>query len=106
MSFSVYIRNLNRIIEIRDSTRPLLRHILGAGTDWMHACGGKGRCTTCKAVVLNGLENFGPLSPAEMRYREKGLLADNERLACQACINGNAEVLVPDENKLPHLNYL
>lgn len=106
MSASVYIRNLNRSVEVSDSTRPLLKHIHGCGTDWMHACGGKGRCTTCKAVVLNGLENFSPLSQAELRYRERGLLADNERLACQAFVTGNAEVLVPDENKLPHLTYM
>lgn len=106
MTSRVYIRNLDRAIDVKDSTRPLLLHIHASGTDWMHACGGKGRCTTCKAVVLNGLGNFGPLSAAERRYREKGLLGDNERLACQACITGDVEVLVPDENKLPHLNYL
>mgnify|MGYP006157093297 CR=1 FL=1 len=24
-----------------------------AGIDWMHACGGKGRCTTCKVVIID-----------------------------------------------------
>ena len=106
MNFTVFIRNLGRTIELRDSTRPLLYHIHASGIDWMHACGGKGRCTTCKAIVLNGISNLSPPSAAEQRYRQKNLLADNERLACQTFVTGNIEIYVPAESKLPHLDYL
>lgn len=73
--------------------------------DWMHACGGKGRCTTCKMIVLEGADHLSALSQAEERYRKKGELSYGERLACQTFITGACVVRVPDENKLPHLTY-
>ncbi|WP_460503711.1 2Fe-2S iron-sulfur cluster-binding protein, partial [Hymenobacter agri] len=30
----------------------LLAALQAAGHDWMHACGAKGRCTTCRVQVL------------------------------------------------------
>jgi len=84
----------------------LLRAIQGQGIDWMHACGGKGRCTTCRIVVQQGLANFGPLTAAEIRYRDNGRLKDNERLTCQCTLaHGNAIGKVPNQTKLPHMKY-
>lgn len=74
--------------------------------DWMHSCGGKGRCTTCKMIVLNGMEHLSGITPVEKKYAEEGLLAENERLACQVRVNGNITVKVPEESKLPHLKYI
>lgn len=73
--------------------------------DWMHACGGKGRCTTCKMIIAEGEDHLGDLTAAENDYRRLGLLKDNERLACQARVSGNLRVIVPEESKLPHLRY-
>ena len=84
----------------------LLKALQAQGHDWMHACGGKGRCTTCRIIVLQGLEHFSPLSDAEIRYRSWGRLQDNERLACQCTLEGgNAIGKVPEQTKLPHLIY-
>lgn len=73
--------------------------------DWMHACGGKGRCTTCKMIIVEGGDHLGDLTGAEKDYRQQGLLKDNERLACQVRVSGDLKVRVPDESKLPHLRY-
>lgn len=73
--------------------------------DWMHACGGKGRCTTCKMVVLEGSDQLTALSEAELNYQKKGDLTEGERLACQATVVGYCRVRVPDEYKLPHMIY-
>lgn len=73
--------------------------------DWMHACGGKGRCTTCKMIVVAGAEALGPLTDAEHRYRATNELGVNERLACQAKVTANCRVRVPEVYKLPHLDY-
>jgi 2Fe-2S ferredoxin len=73
--------------------------------DWMHACGGKGRCTTCKMVVLEGADQLTPLSEAELNYQKMGYLNGNERLACQATVVGVCKVRVPEECKVPHLVY-
>lgn len=102
----IEILNLwGRVLEVEDTGRPLLGHFQGVGMDWMHACGGKGRCTTCKVRVVRGSENFEELTEAEGRYRQRDLLAEDERLACQARIRGDVVVAVPAESMLPHIKY-
>lgn len=76
-----------------------------ARIDWMHSCGGKGRCTTCKMIVLEGMENLSNESPAEKNYERQGLLRENERLACQVRVLGDIRIRVPAASKLPHVQY-
>ena len=104
---SIVIRNLNeKIIQNPNLAKPLLWIFLENGMDWMHACGGKGRCTTCKAIILKGGENLIPKSAAEIRYESQNQLAANERLCCQAKLVGDdLEIQVPEESKLPHIQY-
>ncbi len=104
---SIVIRNLNeKTIQNPNLSKPLLWIFLENGIDWMHACGGKGRCTTCKAVILKGDENLIAKSSVELRYESQNQLASNERLCCQTkLIDGMVELLVPDESKLPHMVY-
>ena len=104
---SIVIRNLNeKTIRNPNLSKPLLWIFLENGIDWMHACGGKGRCTTCKAVILKGGENLIPKSPVELNYESQHQLSSNERLCCQTkLIAGELEIRVPEESKLPHLKY-
>lgn len=84
----------------------LLKALQAQGIDWMHACGGKGRCTSCRIIVLQGLEHFGPLTESEIRYRNNSRLKDNERLTCQCTLtDGDAIGKVPEQTKLPHMTY-
>lgn len=76
-----------------------------AGIDWMYACGAKGRCTTCRIIVVAGMDGFGPLSPAEENYRQQQRLADNERLTCQCFLSRDACGRVPEQTKFPHMEY-
>jgi len=64
----------------------VLAAIHAAGHPWWHACGAKGRCTTCRVCVLAGAELLAPPTAPELRYREAGRLGEGERLACQARI--------------------
>ena len=81
----------------------LLAALQAAGHDWMHACGAKGRCTTCRLEVLVGLENLSPPTDAELRYRAAGRLLPHERLACQARLPAGLVVgRVPAATQLPH----
>jgi ferredoxin, 2Fe-2S len=73
--------------------------------DWMHACGGKGRCTTCKMIVVEGMDQLSSLTPAELKYRSLGQLAENERLTCQTRALGSCRIRVPDQSKMPHMDY-
>jgi ferredoxin, 2Fe-2S len=94
-----------KTLEVTDLSKTLLRHFHDHGLDWMHACGGKGRCTTCKAQILQGHENLEPLTLAEQKYRQPGALKEHERLCCQARIKGDIILAIPEECKLPHINY-
>jgi ferredoxin, 2Fe-2S len=87
------------------SGQKVLAAIQEAGLDWMHACGAKGRCTTCRILVREGLAGFGPLSPAEERYRAQNRLQENERLTCQCLLSSDASGLVPEQTKFPHMTY-
>jgi 2Fe-2S ferredoxin len=87
------------------SSITMLEAFQQAQIDWMYACGGKGRCTTCKAIVLDGAKNLTPLTTAENKYSEQGALGSSERLSCQAKIIGDVCIVVPDEYKLPHIKY-
>ncbi len=102
----VVIKNLyNQELDLLDCKRSLLHCLLESGQDWMHACGGKGRCTTCKVQVLEGMASLSVLSPAELKYREKKLLLEDERLSCQVRLSGDITIQVPEESQLPHIRY-
>lgn len=74
--------------------------------DWMHACGKKGRCTTCKIIVLEGMSNLSPITEREEFFKGIGRLTSHERLSCQAKLtNGEILVRVAEENKFPHMLY-
>ena len=76
------------------------------GIDWMHACGAKGRCTTCRMIVVSGMEHISPESQPELKYREAGRLKPNERLTCQCTlISGEVTIRVPKQTQLPHVKY-
>jgi 2Fe-2S ferredoxin len=102
----IVIENLGKKeLFVNDMATPVLRLIHGHFIDWMHSCGGKGRCTTCKMIVVRGMENISAPSPAEIRYHHEGALKQNERLTCQVYTFGDLLIRVPDEFKLPHVRY-
>jgi 2Fe-2S ferredoxin len=100
------VQNLpGAVIETQPETA-LLAALQGAGHDWRHACGAKGRCITCRVQVLAGAENLAPLTDAELRYRAAGRLQPDERLTCQArLLKGELLARVPEATKLPHVQY-
>jgi 2Fe-2S ferredoxin len=100
------IENLfKKTIDAADHSKTLLQHFQDHHIDWMHACGAKGRCTTCKVIIKEGGENFEPLTHAEQGYMQQGALKPQERLACQAKINGDVSLIAPEEYQLPHVVY-
>ena len=101
------IENLNRTeVELTSDGQSVLSAIQQHAIDWMHACGGKGRCTTCLLIVISGMPFLNPPTPHELRYRNENRLKTNERLACQChMLAGEVVVRVPDRYKLPHVRY-
>lgn len=62
-----------------------------AGTDQLHACGGKARCTTCRVEFVSG-------EPSKMTQAEKDILAargvTGVRLACQILCDQDMHVRI------------
>lgn len=101
----VTIKNLNsKTIHCKSKTEKLI-DILLTEMDWMHACGKKGRCTTCTVEILSGADGLGPYTDAEIRFVNLGKLKEGERLACQATLHGRVLIKAPDDYKLPHMSY-
>ena len=104
---NIVIKNLdNCVVSTNDASKSILGIMQENFVDWMHACGGKGRCTTCKAIILSGGDNLEPPTAHEERFTDLGALAPNERLACQCVVKqGEIVVMVPERSKLPHMTY-
>lgn len=74
--------------------------IMGAakarGYYWPTTCGGKGECTTCACLVLDGAEHLSPMGRSEsyslVEGRGRAVLKTAVRLACQAQVYGDVEV--------------
>ncbi|HYG02985.1 MAG TPA: 2Fe-2S iron-sulfur cluster-binding protein [Chryseosolibacter sp.] len=102
----ITIENLyGKIIEAESIEKTVLKTLHENRIDWMHACGGKGRCTSCKAIIVSGDEHLNQATVAELRFRNIGALKANERLTCQAVANGDILIRAPEEYKLPHVTY-
>lgn len=61
---------------------------LRAGIPHVHACGGRARCSTCRIVVLDGLEHLNERRGQERALAERLRFAPAVRLACQTCATG------------------
>lgn len=79
--------------EIAEGKRLVLALCDEAGLEQLHACGGKGKCTTCAVSFLEG-------EPSEMRPMEKETLERKNlsgvRLSCQICCTSDMTVSAPN----------
>lgn len=67
------------------------------GYYWPTTCGGEGRCTTCAVIVRSGEDNLSEMDNPERTTIEAELgptaAERGVRLACQARVLGDVEVL-------------
>jgi 2Fe-2S ferredoxin len=101
----IVIKNLSHLTINYKRPKSLLNILQENFVDWMHACGGKGRCTTCTANIISGFNHLEPRTDAEEIYFRKAKLGEKQRLACQTICTGDVEITVPNSYKLPHLSY-
>jgi adenylate cyclase len=71
-----------RSISINES-QTILDASLQAGLPHFHACGGKGKCTTCRIVILEGEENLSDPNKKESKLWDSMKMTAPIRLACQ-----------------------
>ncbi len=85
-----------------ESHIPILEASLDAGISHTHVCGGKARCSTCRVLILEGLEHLKPRNEKEKRLSKIKGFPHNVRLACQTTITGDIKLrrLVFDEQDI------
>ncbi len=82
----------DRAIEIYDDDI-ILEASLRAGIPHTHACGGSARCSTCRVLIVEGLEFCSPRNSAEEDLANKLRLNPEIRLACQTQVAGGKVIL-------------
>jgi adenylate cyclase len=70
----------------------ILQALLRSGVPQAHVCGGKARCSTCRLLVLQGLENCSPRHAREQHIAERLHFPPNIRLACQTKVSGPIKI--------------
>ena len=79
----------------------ILQALLRHGIPHAHVCGGNARCSTCRLLILEGLQYCSPRSPKEQRIAERLHFPPTIRLACQTYISGPARIrrlIIDDED--------
>ena len=77
--------------------RSVLDVALHFDVDLEHACGGNCACTTCHVIVKEGESNLSAMDEGEAdRLEMAAALTLHSRLACQAVVNGDVIVEIPD----------
>lgn len=89
------------VIVNRDQS--LLEASLQGNVPIYHACGGKGKCTTCRVLVVEGEENLSEPNEQELISKEKMHFPPRVRLACQTKIKHGrvkAQRIIRDEDDI------
>ena len=70
----------------------ILQAGLRAGIPHASFCGGSARCSTCRVIILEGLENCAPRHPEEQAIAEMLRFEPQVRLACQTVVTGDVKL--------------
>ncbi len=70
----------------------ILQAGLRAGIPHASFCGGSARCSTCRVIILEGLENCAPRPPEEQAIAEMLRFEPQVRLACQTVVTGDVKL--------------
>ncbi len=90
-----------KTVEVDEATS-ILRASLQNGIPHTHVCGGNARCSTCRVLVLSGLEHCAPRNEREQKMADRRNFGPNVRLACQTTLGGDVTLrrLVLDDEDM------
>ena len=88
ITFTALVQPDNREIDITEEESILLASLRN-NIAHLSACGGTGKCSTCRVEILDGLENCHPRSELEEKLAKKLSFPPNIRLGCQTKLSGN-----------------
>ncbi len=80
-----------KIIEV-DAATTILQASLQNGIPHTHVCGGNARCSTCRVLVLSGLEHCCARNEKEQKMADRRNFSPTVRLACQTIIGGDVSL--------------
>ena len=98
----VRFQPLGLTIEVKPGTT-LLEAAVMAGVQIESACGGRGTCAKCRVIACGELSAPSPL---ELKGLTEEDLRNGCRLACQAIIESDVEVVVPEESRMSRVRIL
>lgn len=81
----------NRSVDI-DKSGTILAALLANGIDHTHVCGGNAYCSTCRIMILDGVQNCSLPTSAERALAKKLDFPVHIRLACQTKVTGNVSI--------------
>ena len=81
----------------------LLQVAIAAGVEIEAVCGGRGTCGKCRVIASGGLAEPTALELSALTAEE---LAAGYRLACQAVIESDVQVVVPEESRISRVSIL
>ncbi|RDE24925.1 adenylate/guanylate cyclase domain-containing protein [Motiliproteus coralliicola] len=83
----------------------LLEALREAGIEHSSVCGGRGRCTTCRVRIMEGLDQLPPADDTERQALEGVQADDDVRLACQLRLTSDLSVvpLIPYQQRFSYL---
>ena len=95
---TVYVLPDQRLVECR-SGEVILNAALRAGIPFTHACGGRGKCSTCRVVIVEGWQACAARTGKERTIANQLGFGPQFRLACQTVVNDDVTIrrLVLDE---------
>ncbi len=90
------------VIEV-DTVTPILHASLQHGIPHTHVCGGNARCSTCRVLILDGLDNVCPRNEKGQKMALRRNFSPNVRLACQTTVLGDValrRLVLDDQDRL------
>ena len=90
MALIHYLPDEKEIDAIEGET--ILLAALRAGIAHAHLCGGSARCSTCRVIIVGGLEHCAPRNAEEQSIAETLRLDPKVRLACQTVVTGKVKL--------------
>ena len=100
----IFFRDKGVTLEVEEGVS-ILDAALEHGVELYHTCGGNASCSTCRVLVLKGVENLSGIETAERQVLDAFDLQAPFRLGCQAeVLKGEIEVEIPGRARAPRPN--
>lgn len=85
---------------VTQPTESILQASLRSGIPHTHVCGGNARCSTCRVLIVAGMEHCTPRNSQEQHMADQLHFSPDIRLACQTRVTGDVRLrrLVLDDD--------